>query len=56
MILNALNKKIDIIKANFHYGGPVAKNLIPEDSPVNLFFEENIMNYRRRMGLILLFI
>ena len=31
MILNAINKKIDLIKANFHYGDPVAKNLIPEE-------------------------
>ena len=30
-ILNALNKKIEIIKANFHYGEPISKNLIPEE-------------------------
>src|SRR3989344_6463883 len=29
-ILNAINKKSDLIKANPHYGNPVAKNLIPE--------------------------
>ena len=30
-ILNAVNKKIELIKANFHYGDPIAKNLIPQD-------------------------
>lgn len=31
MILNALNKKIDLIKINTHYGDPISKNLIPEE-------------------------
>lgn len=30
-ILNAINKKIELIKANFHYGDPISKNLIPEE-------------------------
>ncbi|MEM4598897.1 MAG: hypothetical protein QW400_04395 [Candidatus Diapherotrites archaeon] len=30
-IFNALNRKIELIKANFHYGNPIAKNLIPEE-------------------------
>lgn len=30
-ILNALNKKIELIKANIHYGNPIAKNLIPQE-------------------------
>ncbi len=25
MILNAINKKIELIKSNFHYGNPIAK-------------------------------
>ncbi len=29
-ILNAINKKVELIKANTHYGEPIAKNLIPE--------------------------
>lgn len=33
-ILNALNKKIEIIKVNFHYGEPIAKNLVPEEYKV----------------------
>lgn len=31
MLLNAINKKVGLIKANFHYGNPIAKNLIPEE-------------------------
>ncbi len=31
MILNAVNKKIEIIKLNIHYGNPLAKKLIPEE-------------------------
>lgn len=42
MILKAVNQKIDLIKANIHYGNPIAKNLIPEEyrrkySATNLF-------------------
>jgi hypothetical protein len=29
MILNAINKKVELIKANRHYGEPIAKDLIP---------------------------
>ena len=41
-ILNAVNKKIELIKANIHYGKPIAKNLIPNEykikfSVTNLF-------------------
>jgi len=42
MILKAVNNKIELIKANIHYGNPIAKNLIPEEykqkySVTNLF-------------------
>lgn len=42
MILNVLHKKIDLIKANPHYGYPIAKRLIPKEyrekySVTNLF-------------------
>ncbi|MEK6906212.1 MAG: hypothetical protein AABW81_01175 [Nanoarchaeota archaeon] len=42
MILKAINQKIELIKANIHYGNPIAKNLIPEEykqkySATNLF-------------------
>lgn len=30
-ILNSINQKIEFIKANPHYGNPVAKNLIPKE-------------------------
>ncbi len=31
MILNAVNKKIELIKANIHYGNPIAKDKIPDE-------------------------
>ena len=31
MILKAINRKIELIKANPHYGNPIAKNLIPKE-------------------------
>lgn len=31
MILKSVNNKIELIKANVHYGDPIAKNLIPEE-------------------------
>ena len=30
-ILNAVNKKIELMKANYHYGNPVAKKVIPKE-------------------------
>lgn len=30
-ILNAINKKVELIKYNYHYGDPIAKNLIPKE-------------------------
>lgn len=31
MIFNAVNKKIELIKLNMHYGNPIAKKLIPDE-------------------------
>jgi len=31
MILNAINKKVELIKINSHYGDPIAKNFIPQE-------------------------
>lgn len=31
MILSALNKKVELIKDNPHYGDPIAKKLIPRE-------------------------
>lgn len=30
-MLNAINKKVELIKANHHYGNPIAKGLIPRE-------------------------
>ena len=30
-ILNAINKKVELIKVNPHYGHPISKNLIPRE-------------------------
>lgn len=31
VILNAIKKKIELIKDNIHYGNPIAKKLIPSE-------------------------
>ncbi len=41
-ILNAVNKKVELIKANFHYGEPIAKDKIPAE-------------YRQKYGISNLF-
>lgn len=33
-LFNAVNKKVELIKANVHYGNPIAKRLIPSDYKV----------------------
>ena len=45
MILNALDKKVELIKSNMHYGEPIAKKLIPNNYKIkhgvtNLFWVE----------------
>lgn len=45
MILNAVTKKIELIKANPHYGEPIAKDRIPDEykqkyGTTNLFWVE----------------
>jgi len=45
VIFNAINKKTELIKANFHYGEPVGKDKIPNEYKVkygvtNLFWVE----------------
>jgi hypothetical protein len=45
MILKAINQKIELIKANPHYGDPIGKNLFPEEyikkyGATNLFHVE----------------
>jgi hypothetical protein len=52
-ILNAINNKIELIKANFHYGYPIAKDKIPKEYTdkygiTNLFWVE-LSNYWRML-------
>ncbi len=52
-ILNAINKKVELIKVNIHYGDPIAKTLIPNEYKVkygvtNLFRVE-LPNFWRMM-------
>ncbi len=52
-ILNAINTKIELIKANFHYGFPIAKNLIPkeyvEKYGITNLFRVELSNYWRML-------
>lgn len=52
-ILKAVDKKVELIKANFHYGEPIAKKKIPEEYKIkygvkNLFWVE-LPNYWRML-------
>jgi len=42
MILDALNKKIDLIKANTHYGDPISKKLIPDEYKLKSDFSTSV--------------
>ena len=52
-ILNAVNKKIDLIKLNIHYGGPISKNLIPmeyvEKYGITNLFRVELPNFWRML-------
>ena len=53
MILNAINKKVELIKVNSHYGDPIAKALIPkeykEKYEVTNLFRVELPNYWRML-------
>ena len=53
MILNAINKKVELIKANLHYGNPIAKSLIPkeyiEKYDITNLFRVKLPNYWRML-------
>jgi hypothetical protein len=53
MILNAINKKVELIKVNLHYGDPIAKNLIPreyiEKYEITNLFHVELPNYWRML-------
>ena len=52
-ILNAINKKVELIKANPHYGNPIAKRLIPkkykEKYDINNLFRIELPNAWRML-------
>jgi len=51
--LNAVNRKIELIKTNAHYGNPIAKRLIPQEYKVkygaNNLFRVELPNYWRML-------
>ncbi|MCK4365041.1 MAG: hypothetical protein KAW45_03215 [Thermoplasmatales archaeon] len=52
-ILNAITKKIEIIKSNPHYGDPIAKSLIPREYldkyEITNLFRVELPNYWRML-------
>lgn len=52
-ILKALHKKIELIKANIHYGDPISKKLIPKEYKTNYgitnLFRVELPNYWRML-------
>jgi len=52
-ILNAVNKKVELIKANPHYGKPIAKKLIPKEYSkkygISNLFHVELPNYWRML-------
>ena len=53
MILNAINKKVELIKINIHYGDPIAKDLIPQEYKekydIKNLFRVELPNYWRML-------
>jgi len=56
MILKAVNRKIELIKANPHYGNPIAKNLIPKEYILkygaNNLFRVELPNFWRMLYML----
>jgi hypothetical protein len=52
-ILNSINKKVELIKANPHYGDPILKKLIPQEYVekygVTNLFRVGLSNYWRML-------
>ncbi len=52
-ILNSINKKVELIKANPHYGDPLSKKLIPQEYMekygVTNLFRVSLSNYWRML-------
>ena len=53
VILNAINKKVELIKMNYQYGDPIAKDLIPQEYKekyhVKNLFRVELPNYWRML-------
>ncbi|MFH0714723.1 MAG: hypothetical protein V1847_03040 [Candidatus Diapherotrites archaeon] len=52
-ILNALNKKLELVKQNIHYGSPIGKDKIPETFKqkygINNLFRVELPNFWRML-------
>ena len=52
-ILNSINKKVELIKVNPHYGDPISKKLIPQEYVekygVTNLFRVSLSNYWRML-------
>jgi len=52
-ILNSINKKVELLKANPHYGDPISKKLIPkeyvEKYGITNLFRVKLSNYWRML-------
>jgi len=52
-ILDSINKKVELIKANPHYGNPISKKLIPKEYSdkygINNLFRVELSNYWRML-------
>ncbi len=52
-ILDSINKKVELIKANPHYGNPISKKLIPKEYieryGINNLFRVELSNYWRML-------
>ena len=52
-ILNSINKKVELIKANHHYGHPISKKLIPQEYKdkydIKNLFRVELPNYWRML-------
>ena len=56
MILKAVNQKVELIKANPHYGDPLAKDIIPEEYKkkygANNLFRVELSNFWRMLYML----
>ena len=48
-IVNAIDKKVELIKKDIHYGAPLSKNDIPKQFDVSNLFRVELPNYWRML-------